>query len=171
MNGEPITFSNEVKYLGVTLTSKLRWDAHIKAKIKKARAKLVLLKMATGILWGPSPRMMIWAYNSIVVPAVTYAAIVWGHTKFPQIILNSLSKLNRLALTGLAPIRSKTPTAGLEAILGIKPLELVIQEVGRAAYWRWRPRLTWTGWGTSPKEKGHILSWSQLGTLVGGKGT
>ena len=124
--------------------------------------------MATGILWGPSPRMMIWAYNSIVVPAVTYAAIVWGHVKFPRIILNSLTKLNRLALAGLAPIRSKTPTAGLEVILGVKPLDLVIQEVGRAAYWRWRPRLTWTGWGDSQNEKGHILSWSQLGSLVGG---
>ena len=169
INGEPIPFSNEVKYLGVTLTSQLRWDVHIKAKIKKARAKLVLLKMATGLLWGPSPRMMIWAYNSIVVPAVTYAAIVWGHVKFPQIILNSLDRLNRLALTGLAPIRSKTPTAGLEAILGVKPLELVIQEAGRAAYWRWRPRLTWAGCGTSLKERGHILSWVKMGTLVGGR--
>ena len=160
INGEQIDFSTEVKYLGVTLTNRLRWDRHIKAKINSARAKLILLKMATGLLWGPSPRMVIWAYNSIIIPAVTYAAIVWGHRKFPDAILGSLTRLNRLVLTGLSPVRKSTPTAGLEAIMGLKPLDLAIQEAGLLAFWRWRPKVSWISTGKDSTSWGHIRSWS-----------
>ena len=93
--------------------------------------------------------------------------MVWGHKPFPQTILKSLSKLNRLAMVGLSPIRRSTPTAGLEVILGLKPLDLVIQEAGLLAFWRWLPKLSWPGWGGPRGERGHILSWSDRGALKG----
>ena len=167
INGNEIPYSDKIDYLGVTLTHRLRWDAHIKAKINKAKAKLFQLRTATGVTWGPSPKAMIWAFNSIIVPSVTYGALVWGHREFPTKVKHDLGKLNRLATVGLSPIVRSTPTAGLEAIMGLKPLDLVIKEAGLAAYWRWRPRLKWTGWGRTTSEVGHLLAWSRVRALQG----
>ena len=171
MGGQVLPLSDKVSYLGVTLTSRLGWDEHITAKIQRAKAKLIRLRTATGVLWGPSPRMMIWAFNSIIVPAITYGALVWGHKDFSEHTMHSLAKLNRLVSLGLSPIRRSTPTAGLEAIVGLKPLDLVIKEQGLAAYWRWKPELRWLGRGNAKSHVGHLLSWIKLSNEQGLKDT
>ena len=165
--GNELPYVTSVEYLGLTLTDRLRWDQHIKTKINRARIKLFQLRTATGVIWGPSPKVMVWVYRTIIIPALTYGSMVWGHTKFPLAIKNKLARLNRLASSSLAPIRRSTPTQGLQVILGLKPLEVIIQETGLSSYRRWNPILKWPGKGRSDNAVGHILAWVRMAEPIG----
>ena len=166
INGLEIPFSDRVTYLGITLNRRLTWEDHITTKINKAKAKLSQLRTATGVRWGPSPKMMLWAYNSIIMPALTYGAMIWGHKTPSTKAKKDLGRLNRLASTGISSIKKSTPTAGLEVILDLKPVDLVIEEAGLSAYWRWKPKLKWTGRGEADSQVGHVLSWTKRGAAL-----
>ena len=69
-----------------------------------------------------------------------------------------------------SPIRKSTPTAGLEVVLGLKPLDLVAREFGLSDIVRLRPRIRWDGIGFG-KARGHLRTWLGCGTdLDLGKG-
>ena len=89
-----------------------------------------MLRSALGVKWGPSPRMMLWAYESLIVPSLAYGAVVWSQSTLSKSTLNKMGQLNRLAAILTSPIRKSTPTAGLEVILGLKPPDLVAREFG-----------------------------------------
>ena len=117
----------------------------------------------SGLLWGqgeePSPKMVLWAYESLIVPSHSYRAMVWGHSNFNKTTLDKLRQLNRLAACLTAPVRKTTPSAGLEVVLGLKPLELVIMECGLSDSFRWVPKIKWDGIGTRGL-RGHVWTWS-----------
>jgi hypothetical protein len=89
------------------------------------------LRGAVGIRWGPRPDLMIWAYKGIIITALTYGSLVWGHKKLPKYLIDQLTNLNRLAALGVGPIRPKTPQAGLEIILNLTPEDIVITGAGK----------------------------------------
>ena len=72
MNGEELEYMKEVKYLGIKLIHKLNWQEHILDMIKYCKGLMVRLRTAIGARWGPSLRMMLWALNSLVIPALSY---------------------------------------------------------------------------------------------------
>ena len=130
INGSKLPFSEEVNYLGLTLNGKLNWNSHVVSKINKCKGKLCAVRSALEARWGPSPKMVLWAYESLIVPSISYGAMVWGYSNFNKNTLDKLRQLNRLTACLTAPVRKTTPSAGLEVVLGLKPLELVIMESG-----------------------------------------
>ena len=64
INGTKLSFSDEVSYLGLTLNKKLNWNPHITKKVNKCKGKLCSLRLALGVKWGPSPKMVLWAFHS-----------------------------------------------------------------------------------------------------------
>ena len=127
MGGVSIPFSDSVRYLGVTLDRKLFWKSHLDAKIKVAKFKLMRIRSAMGKLWGSNPLMMRWLYTGCVRPAVSYAALVWARVCEKQWARLALAKVNRLALLTAGHFRRSTPTAGLEVIMHVRPLDVHIQ--------------------------------------------
>ena len=134
INGKEVGLDSEVKYLGITLDRKLNFKQHIEEKIAKGKRFLYNVKKATSKIWGLKPKMMLWAYKAMVRPMISYGAIVWGHKVAS--FSDKLNRLQRLAMLSAAWVFRSTPTAGLEVIMGLEPLELYIKGTQEAAFIR-----------------------------------
>jgi ribonuclease HI len=159
MADEEIEVVYTFKYLGILLDSRLDWTPHIDLKIKKAKKYLMMLHNGIGATWGPSPAITLWLYTGIVRPFLTYGSVVWARKTSMARVVAKLTKLQRLALVLVAPIRQHTPTAGLELVFGLPPLELHIQFLAASTYGRLN--LLPKGWdGKNGRKPGHI-KWLQ----------
>ena len=107
------------------LDSKLTFGPHIREKAKKATRLLYHFKTSVGQLWGPNPYLRRWVLTGIILPKITYGAMVWMNKAANY--KRYLDRVQRLGLLAMAHICHSTPTAGLEAILGVMPLNLHTQ--------------------------------------------
>ena len=71
LDGDEILEVQDIKYLGLTINNSLSWFNHIDDKLGKAKKRFMQIKRAVGTLWGPSPRLMCWAYKAICLPILT----------------------------------------------------------------------------------------------------
>jgi hypothetical protein len=79
-----------------------------------------------------------WLYVSINRPSITFACLVWWPSCQTASTEERLSRVQRLACLGITGAMRTTPTAAMEALLGLLPLDLVIQnEVRSAAHRLW----------------------------------
>ncbi len=127
MANRDLIYSDTVKYLGVLLDRKLTFGPHIREKMKKATRLLYRFKTSVGQLWGPNPYLTRLVLTGIALPKIMYETIVWVNkaTNYKT----NLDREQRLGLLAMAHVHHSTPTAGLEAILGIMPLNLHTQSV------------------------------------------
>ena len=123
LNGVPIQYQSEVKYLGVFLDHRLSWKYHIEQKINKAKKAIMLLRNSMGKLWGIAPNILKWGYEGIIIPSLSYGCAVWHRICQDGKIAKKLSTLNRLMMLTLMPARRSSPTLGLEVILGFTHLD------------------------------------------------
>lgn len=88
-----ITKSDQVKYLGVTLTSNLNWEPHITAICSKAQGKLGFLKRK---LRNTPPAVKLTAYKTLIRPALEYADIIWS--PYQKFLINKIERVQNLAV-------------------------------------------------------------------------
>ena len=136
MQGIPTEFGPEVKYLGVTVDSKLSWNKHIQNITTRAKKYLFTQRGAVQKSWGPKPNLIRWIYTAIVRPRIAYASISWGHTLKLEGRKDMLNKLNRLAAAMITPVRRSTPIKALEIIYDLIPLHLFCQQEALASMHR-----------------------------------
>lgn len=74
LHGRPLKEKQQVKYLGVHITSDLKWNAHIDATTAKANRSLGFLKRNLKV---KSPLLRTKAYVGLVRPQLEYCASVW----------------------------------------------------------------------------------------------
>jgi hypothetical protein len=155
MSGVEVELVEEFKYLGIIMDSLLSWTPHINYIAKKAKRHLMMLHRGLGTTWGPTTAITLWLYTGIVQPAMTYGCTVWAGQANKAMAMFKLIKVQRLALILVAPMRQLTPTAGLEMILGVPPMELYIKFLATTTYNRLnlKPHL-WSG--NHGDQKGHI---------------
>lgn len=79
LNGDNISWSTTIKYLGVTLDKKLTWNPHISSKLQQGYQRLKILypliNRQTALSWNCSLLL----YKQILRPLVLYAAPIWGN--------------------------------------------------------------------------------------------
>jgi hypothetical protein len=81
---------------------------------------------------GLRPRVVHWLYTSVVRPSIVYASLVWWlgcETARAKRLLGTIQRLACLGITGAMRI---TPTNVMEALVGLPPLDLVVQSEARA---------------------------------------
>ena len=101
-----IKLTDTVKFLGVTLDSKLNFNAHIDNIVKKAKKNLMRANIAIGPTWGLTPKTAIWIFRQIIRPILTYASPIWinaTNTKYNQNKLRSIQRLALRIATGAFP--------------------------------------------------------------------
>ena len=93
ISGQDIDFSHKVKYLEVTLDSRMLWDIHFNNIVRRSKQYLFMLKKAVYKAWGPNPILIKWMYTAIVRPLLTYCSIAWSHTLRSTIRKATINKL------------------------------------------------------------------------------
>ena len=167
INGSEIQYSKNVKWLGINLDSKLYFREHIKQKISKAKAHFMMIRNMIGTHWGPSPKALRWAIQGILIPSISYGSIVWSKVCNEISIRDKLTKLNRFMALSLMPARRSTPTAGLELILGLKPLDIKIEQVALNCFTRvlHKDSIKWSA--PYKVDKGHLWRGKELLSNIG----
>ena len=130
MDGEEVQPTNSTVYLGVTFDSKLNWGPHILKKCDKAIGHLHACKRAVGKQWGISPQGIKWLYNQVILPSVGYSAFAWQHSIERKLYLRSrLEGLQRHAALMVTRGLNSSPTANLEIIAGLQPINLRLKQL------------------------------------------
>jgi hypothetical protein len=131
--GVPLQRSRSIKYLGVILDQRLTWKEHIEAKVGKARNMMWACRRACGRRWGLRPRVVYWLYTSVIRPSLAYAFLVWWLGCDTARVKHLLGTVQRLACLGIMGAMRTTPTGAMEALVGLPPLDLVVEGVARAS--------------------------------------
>lgn len=138
-----LQLSAEVKYLGVILDSRLNWSSHLNNKIEKATVVFWQCRRMVGRTWGLNPKITLWLYQAVIRPMVSYGAIVWWPRTTLTTVEAKLQRLQRLACMAATGCMRTTPTAALEAIMGLPPLHLSIRQDALASAIRLKKQKLW----------------------------
>jgi len=102
-------------------------------KVRKAHNLLWACRRAWGTRWGLRPKVVHWLYVAIIWPTVSFAAIVLWPDCQTACAKKNLSKVLRLACLGITGVIHTAPTGGMEALIGLPPLDLLIKREARSA--------------------------------------
>ena len=111
----------------------MTWREHVEVKVKKAHNLFWACRRAFGAGWGLEPKVVHWLFFSIVRPTLTFASLVWWPGCQTSSAKKKLSQVQRLAFLGITGVIRTTPTGAMEALIGLPPLELVIEGEARLA--------------------------------------
>ena len=128
IEGTTIELSNSIKYLGLTLDPKLNWVAHLEEKRRKLFSSMWACRGAIGKSWGLKPKVILWIYETVLLPRFLYASVVWWHRTSKESIKKQLQSLQGIVLRGVTGAMRTTPTIALETALDITPLDLRVKE-------------------------------------------
>ena len=124
--GTRVDLVSQVKYLGVILDSKLTWKQHLDARASKAITGLWQARRALGPTWGLTPKVSLWIYTAVIRPMLVYGAVVWWERVCFKTVVGQLDRVQRLACLSVTGAMRSAPTAALEVLLGICPLDIFI---------------------------------------------
>lgn len=96
------------KVLGVHLSSTLSWDKHVEAISKKVYQTVGIINKHRFVL---PERIKLFLYNSLILPHIRYAHLVWGTTTMKN--LNTLYLLQKRVVRIIANVPFLDPTAEL----------------------------------------------------------
>ena len=136
--GKEIQYTNQLKYLGVTLTSKLNWGPHINEKVNACRRMLFMVLSMVRKSFQMSARGLRWLYTMCVRPKLLYASHIWSNG-LTSTSIEKLRRINSLGCRILAPCWRSTPTRTLELLWNLKPLHILARENALATFLRIMP--------------------------------
>ena len=163
MGGVEIKPSSSMTYLGVILDQKLNWCSHINTKVAKAIKWLAIIKPAINSIYGLSPARMLWIYKQILLPRITYGAIVWGHSLTIE-QQHTIRSLEGKVFRYFAQIWKSTPIASLEVILNLKPAHLEVLSTAIKTFIRIKDHIQTNFWDGIPLNRGcgHLRKLKQI---------
>ena len=166
---QDIEFSQEAKYLGVTLDYKLYWNIHHENVVKKNKRYIFMLKNSISKKWGPKPKYVKWIIIAVARARITYAALAWGHILRYETKKEELNQLNKLACSLISNTRKSTPRAALEVMFDLPPLDLIVKKEALCCYARNRHilKLDWPGQYRIKRTCiGHLKYWDMQSKLA-----
>ena len=124
---ESIPILDSVKYLGITLDSKLNWNEHVDNITKKCLKQLFKARMAIGKNWGTGPKTTKWIYTAVVRPSISYGAVAWGYNLSKR-NLAKLNKIQHLASIMITRGQQASSQIVLDTMLDLEPIHLFLEK-------------------------------------------
>jgi hypothetical protein len=125
-----------VKYLGAILDSKLNWNQHLKKTIRKAQTTFVAVRHTSGTKWGLRLNMVHWLYTRVIRLSISYGALIWWSKITQKTTKTQLRRIQRMAWLAITGAIKLTPTAVMEVLPNLTPLDLLIMAEARMALYR-----------------------------------
>lgn len=151
--GQNIPKTDEFKYLGVILDSKLTWKNQVQYSTNKGINSLFATRAMISTTWGLTPAVMNWIYKAIITPRIFYGCQVWWHALRKTTYQKMLNKINRIALLMITGATRSTPTKAMEAITYTLPVEIKAEELALKATIRLIKAHTWVKRGSNSGHK------------------
>ena len=110
---------------------------------------------------------MLWIYKQILLPRITYGAIVWGHSLTIE-HQHTLRSLESMTFRYFAQIWKNTPTASLEVILNLKPAHLEVLSTAINTFIRIKDQFQTNFWDGIPHGRGcgHLRKLKQITSQI-----
>lgn len=162
--GKELELSNEVKYLGVYLDPRLSMNRHIEHIRQKANNAMWAMCALCQKCWGLTPKMISYIYNAIILPRMTYGAIVFWHrlsedNKGTKTNIISIGRAQRRIAMMITGAMRTTPGIALCALLKMTPIDLMITRRAMEAYFRLEKAGAW-------ERNGYIEGHSRISKLT-----
>lgn len=144
LGNSTLVLKERAKYLGLILDSKLNWGMNLQERVKKASVAFYACKKAIGKKWGLKPHIVHWIYTAIVRPILTYGVLVWWTALEKAIHIKKLTKVQRAACLGVTGALHSAPTAALEVMLHLIPMDIYVKSVAAKSALRLKESKCWT---------------------------
>ncbi|KFM57647.1 Retrovirus-related Pol polyprotein from type-1 retrotransposable element R1, partial [Stegodyphus mimosarum] len=127
LNGQSITFVENLLYLSIKTNNRLSWIPHIQYLREKTLKLQHSMKRVSGLSWG-SHSMFLKLWYTTIVPQriILYAASIWG-THLTKGTIKCLNVLQRPHLLIISKAYRTTSTAAFQILTGLPPLPLLVQ--------------------------------------------
>lgn len=120
VNGHPLSSVKSCKYLGVILTSDLRWNEHVSYITKKAMQKLGYMRRT---LRNSTQEIKLLAFKTFIRPVLEYASVVWDPCT--QLNIAKLESIQKKAARFIYNSYSwRTSATALVEKANLEPLQL-----------------------------------------------
>ena len=107
INNVQIHPSKTVKYLGVLLDQKLTSRPHIEYPCKFTSRAIMDLRRFSRLTWGPNTKILKRSYESISVPMLIYAALIWSDaTKYKWCVTKLRAVQRKMLVSTVRSFRS-----------------------------------------------------------------
>ncbi len=153
---QDIEYADNVKYLGVTLTPKLSWTAHILEKVKSCKRLMYFLFSMVRRDYQMNVKSLKWLFTMCIRSKILYAAHIWASDKILETQKNELRRLNSLGCRLLAPCWKSTPTRTLEILWDMMPLHIMAKGTALKTFSRIRTLIRPQLKGEIGYQKGHL---------------
>ena len=131
INGEPLEFNNEAKYLGVTIDNKLTWRQHTENIEKKINKGIGIPKKMRHFLQEDTLASL---FNAFVKPFVDYGSLTWRGTANTHLL--KLKRTLNKAMRTMAFISKFESAKSLYIYYKILPLEANIKLTQGKFIWK-----------------------------------
>lgn len=126
LNNKEIETKSSVKYLGVTLDSKLNYNKHINTTVASAKRTMHTLFPLLNHKSNLNLSLKIYMYKSYILPIILYACTVVGNTSKTNI--NKLQVVQNKTLRLILNKNHSTPIKELHKTTKLKYIDDVIKE-------------------------------------------
>ena len=121
-----IPYTTELRYVGLWLDEQLTWRKHIQEKTAKAMTRILLLRRAVRIHWGPSCHRFLQLVHGAVIPLLFYGAECWAGILRSAQLLGQLDRVLSYAGRLSMGLESTTSTDATLVLTNIFPASFQI---------------------------------------------
>ena len=133
----------------MTLDARLTFADHIKERTDKALRVCAQANRLVGKRWGMTPAKAKWVYTAMVRPILSYGCVAWIRGTTIDRNVKALQKVQRLGCLIMTAARNSAPTAALEVMMNIDPIDLHLRELALKTSIRLNTTGHWSPKGTN----------------------